>query len=160
MLDIVISAVLILISAVWTGVAVFDLGLWIPGVSADSGFVPMLFSVLTLVCSIPMLLDSIKKYKARDVEAEKAAKAAEPDTLKGKVIAFVRKYCPAFFAIFGILCLQFLGLIPMVLLLVLGWMKLINNFSWPKSVLIAGIVTVVIFLIFDMWLQIPFPGLI
>ena len=160
MLDIVISAVLILISAVWTGVAVFDLGLWIPGVSADSGFVPMLFSVLTLVCSIPMLLDSIKKYKARDVEAEKAAKAAEPDTLKGKVIAFVRKYGPAFFAIFGILCLQFLGLIPMVLLLVLGWMKLINNFSWPKSVLIAGIVTVVIFLIFDVWLQIPFPGLI
>ena len=160
MLDIVISAVLILISAVWTGVAVFDLGLWIPGVSADSGFVPMLFGVLTLVCSIPMLLDSIKKYKARDVEAEKAAKAAEPDTLKGKVIAFVRKYCPAFFAIFGILCLQFLGLIPMVLLLVLGWMKLINNFSWPKSVLIAGIVTVVIFLIFDVWLQIPFPGLI
>ena len=160
MLDIVISAVLILISAVWTGVAIFDLGLWIPGVSADSGFVPMLFSVLTLVCSIPMLLDSIKKYKARDVEAEKAAKAAEPDTLKGKVIAFVRKYCPAFFAIFGILCLQFLGLIPMVLLVVLGWMKLINNFSWPKSVLIAGIVTVVIFLIFDMWLQIPFPGLI
>ena len=160
MLDIVISAVLILISAVWTGVAVFDLGLWIPGVSADSGFVPMLFSVLTLVCSIPMLLDSIKKYKARDVEAEKAAKAAEPDTLKGKVIAFVRKYCPAFFAIFGILCLQFLGLIPMVLLVVLGWMKLINNFSWPKSVLIAGIVTVVIFLIFDVWLQIPFPGLI
>ena len=160
MLDIVISAALILISAVWTGVAVFDLGLWIPGVSADSGFVPMLFSVLTLVCSIPMLLDSIKKYKARDVEAEKAAKAAEPDTLKGKIIAFVRKYCPAFFAIFGILCLQFLGLIPMVLLLVLGWMKLINNFSWPKSVLIAGIVTVVIFLIFDMWLQIPFPGLI
>ena len=160
MLDIVISAVLILISAVWTGVAIFDLGLWIPGVSADSGFVPMLFSVLTLVCSIPMLLDSIKKYKARDVEAEKAAKAAEPDSLKGKVIAFVRKYCPAFFAIFGILCLQFLGLIPMVLLLVLGWMKLINNFSWPKSVLIAGIVTVVIFLIFDVWLQIPFPGLI
>lgn len=160
MLDIVISAALILISAVWTGVAVFDLGLWIPGVSADSGFVPMLFSVLTLVCSIPMLLDSIKKYKARDVEAEKAAKAAEPDTLKGKIIAFVRKYCPAFFAVFGILCLQFLGLIPMVLLVVLGWMKLINNFSWPKSVLIAGIVTVVIFLIFDMWLQIPFPGLI
>ena len=160
MLDIVISAALILISAVWTGVAVFDLGLWIPGVSADSGFVPMLFSVLTLVCSIPMLLDSIKKYKARDVEAEKAAKAAEPDTLKGKIIAFVRKYCPAFFAVFGILCLQFLGLIPMVLLVVLGWMKLINNFSWPKSVLIAGLVTVVIFLIFDMWLQIPFPGLI
>ena len=160
MLDIVISAVLILISAVWTGAAIFDLGLWIPGVSADSGFVPMLFGVLTLVCSIPMLLDSIKKYKARDVEAEKAAKAAEPDTLKGKVIAFVRKYCPAFFAVFGILCLQFLGLIPMVLLLVLGWMKLINNFSWPKSVLIAGIVTVVIFLIFDVWLQIPFPGLI
>lgn len=160
MLDIVISAALIVISAIWTGVAIFDLGLWIPGVSADSGFVPMLFSLLTLLCSIPMLLDSIKKYKARDVEAEKAAKAADPNSPKEKILAFVRKYCPAFFGIFGILCLQYLGLIPMVLLLVLGWMKLINNFSWPKSVLIAGVVTVVIYLIFDVWLQIPFPGLI
>ena len=115
---------------------------------------------LTLICSIPMLLDSIKTYKARDVEAEKAANAAAPNSPKEKILAFVRKYCPAFFGIFGILCLQYLGLIPMVFLLVLGWMKLINHFSWPKSVLIAGIVTVVIFLIFDVWLQIPFPGLI
>ena len=140
MSDIVISGALVLISSVWAYVAVFDLGLWIPGVSADSG--------------------SIKKYKAKDVEAEKAAKAADTSTTKAKVIAFVRKYCPAFFGVFGILCLQYLGLIPMVFLLVLGWMKLMNNFSWPKSVLIAGIVTVVIYLIFDMWLQIPFPGLI
>lgn len=160
MSDIVISGALVLISSVWAYVAVFDPGLWIPGVSADSGFVPLLFSLLTLLCSIPMLIASIKKYKARDVEAEKAAKAADTSTTKAKVIAFARKYCPAFFGVFGILCLQYLGLIPMVFLLVLGWMKLMNNFSWPKSVLIAGIVTVVIYLIFDMWLQIPFPGLI
>ena len=160
MSDIVISGALVLISSVWAYVAVFDLGLWIPGVSADSGFVPLLFSLLTLLCSIPMLIASIKKYKARDVEAEKAAKAADTSTTKAKIIAFVRKYCPAFFGVFGILCLQYLGLIPMVFLLVLGWMKLMNNLSWPKSVLSAGIVTVVIYLIFDMWLQIPFPGLI
>lgn len=160
MSDIVISGVLVLISAVWASVAVFDLGLWIPGVSADSGFVPLLFSLLTLCCSLPMLIASVKKYKAIDTAAEKKAKMADSAAVKEKILAFVRKYCPAFFGVFGILCLQYLGLIPMVFLLILGWMKLINRFSWPKSILISAIVAAVVFMIFDMWLQIPFPGLI
>ena len=69
-------------------------------------------------------------------------------------------YSPVFFGIFGILCLQYLGLIPMVFLIILGWMKLMNKFSWIKSILVAVVVMVAIFMIFDVWLQIPFPGLI
>lgn len=158
MSDILISAALILVSSVWAYVAVFDLGLWIPGVSADSGFIPLLFSLLVLGCSIPMLIQAIKKYRARDNAAE--AKADGFHITKEKALAFVQKYCPAFFAVAGILCLQYLGLIPMVFLLVFGWMKLMNRFGWIRSALIAGIVTVAIYVIFDVWLQIPFPGLI
>lgn len=160
MSDIIVSAAFVLISTVWTYIAVFDLGLWIAGVSADSGFVPMLFGLLTLACSIPMLIQAIKKYRERNVKAERKPETADTASGKGKVLAFMKKYCPAFFGAFGILCLQYLGLIPMVFLLLLGWMKLMNYFSWPKSVLISGIVTVVVYVIFDVWLQIPFPGLI
>lgn len=158
MSDILISAALILVSSVWAYVAIFDLGLWIPGVSADSGFIPLLFSLLTLGCSIPLLIQAVKKYRAKGKEAD--PKAAGSRVTKENALAFVQKYCPAFFAIVGILCLQYLGLIPMVFLLVFGWMKLMNRFGWLKSAMIAGIVTVVIYVIFDIWLQIPFPGLI
>ena len=162
--NIILAVVLIVLSLVWGWIGIFDLGLWIPGVSADSGFIPTLFSVVTLICAAVMLVQNIKKLKESKLESQPAEKKEEqtgaPADLKGKVLAFVKLYAPIFFGIFGILCLEFLGLIPMAFLIVLGWMKLMNNFPWVKSIIIAVAVTVVIFLVFDVWLQIPFPGLI
>lgn len=154
--EIILSAVLILVSVVWI-VMGFNLGLWIPGVSADSGFMPVLFGTLTLVCSALLLVQSIKKYNNRDKSADKKV---DMNLDKEKVMAFIKTYAPVPFAIFTALCLQYLGLIPAIFLLIFGWMKLMNNFTWKKSILIGVIVTVVIYAIFDMWLQIPFPGLI
>lgn len=154
--EIILSAVLILVSAVWI-VMGLDLGMWIPGVSADSGFMPVLFGTLTLVCSALLLIQSIKKYKERDKSQDKKT-SVKLD--KEKVIGFLKTYAPVPFAIFTILCLQYLGLIPAIFLLIFGWMKLMNNFPWGKSILIAVIVTAAIYAIFDLWLQIPFPGLI
>lgn len=157
--DIIFSIILIVLSLVWAGIGIFQLGLWIPGVSADSGFIPTVFALLTLICSVIMLVQAVKKYRNRDT-AEKKETVQETAGRKEQILAFVKKYAPVIFGIFGILCLQILGLIPAVLLLILGWMKLMNQFSWPKSLLIAVTVTVVIYGIFDLWLQIPFPGLI
>lgn len=160
--NIILAVVLIILSTVWGWIGIFDLGLWIPGVSADSGFIPTVFSVVTLICAVIMLVQSIKKYKENKAEAKPAEQAEEKAAvdIKSKILAFVKLYAPIFFGIFGILCLEFLGLIPMVFLIILGWMKLMNKFPWGKSIIIAVAVTVVIYLIFDMWLQIPFPGLI
>ena len=157
--NIILSIVLIVLSLVWCYIGIFDLGLWIPGVSADSGFIPTLFGAITLICCIVLLIENIKKYKAV-MPAEKKEEKAETSDMKAKILAFVKLYAPIFFCIFGILCLEILGLIPMVFLLIFGWMKLMNKFTWVKSGIVAVAVTVVIYLIFDMWLQIPFPGLI
>ena len=162
--NIILAVVLIVLSLVWGWVGIFDLGLWIPGVSADSGFIPTLFSIVTLLCAIVMLVQTIRKFQESKQNPQPAEKkedeAKAPTDLKGKILAFVKLYAPIFFGIFGILCLEILGLIPMVFLIILGWMKLMNNFPWGKSAIIAAAVTVIVFLIFDMWLQIPFPGLI
>lgn len=160
--NIILAVVLIVLSTVWGWIGIFDLGLWIPGVSADSGFIPTIFSVVTLICAVIMLVQSIKKYKESKAEAKPAEKVEEKAAVdtKSEILAFVKLYAPVFFGIFGILCLEFLGLIPMVFLMILGWMKLMNKFPWVKSIIVAVAVTVVIYLIFDMWLQIPFPGLI
>lgn len=157
--NIILAVILIVLSVVWGWIGIFDLGLWIPGVSADSGFIPTVFAVVTLICAVIMLVQNIKKYKESKAEAKPAEHTGEADR-KAQVLAFVKKYSPIFFGIFGVLCLEYLGLIPMVFLIILGWMKLMNKFSWVKSIIVAVAVTVVIFLIFDVWLQIPFPGLI
>lgn len=159
--DIILSVILILLSFVWAWVGIFDLGLWIPGVSADSGFIPTIFSVITLICSVIMLVQNMKKYrqnKPQTVEKQKE-KTDPPAGIKEKILAFVKRYFPVFLGVFGILCLQYLGLVPMVFLVIFGWMKLMNGFSWVKSVAFSAAVTVVVYMIFDVWLQIPFPGL-
>mgnify|MGYP003300284253 CR=1 FL=1 len=163
--NIILAVILIVLSLVWSGVGIFELGLWIPGVSADSGFIPTVFGIVTLICSVIMLVQNLKKYnesKNAPQAAEEVKKEEPPASqdIKGKIPAFVKKYAPVFFGLFGLLSLQYLGLIPMVFLIILGWMKLMNQFPWKKSILFAAVVTVVIYLIFDIWLQIPFPGLI
>lgn len=157
--DIVLSLVLIVLSAVWAWIGIFRLGLWILGVSADSGFIPTVFSVVTFICAVIMLVQAIKKRGAGQASPVLGEAAASSDA-KVRVLAFVRKYSVVLFGAFGALCLQFLGLIPMSFLLIFGWLKFMSQSAWVKSIDIAAIVTVAIYLVFDVWLQIPFPGLI
>ena len=156
--DLILSVVLIVLSLVWGYIGIFRLGLWIPGVSADSGFIPTVFSVVMLVCAVIMLAQTLQKRKSGEVPAdtESGEKAAG---IKEQLPAFCRKYSIVLFCIGGILCLQYLGLVPMCFLLVFCWMKFMNRFSWLKSILITVIATACIYMIFDFWLKIPFPGL-
>lgn len=147
--DTIMALVLIVLSLVWGWIGIFDLGLWIPGVSAGSGFIPTVFSAVTLICSVFLLVQSLKKPRE---PAEKPAPT--------KAAALLEKYAAIPFAAFGVLCLQYLGLVPMVFLVIFGWMKLLNRFSWAKSAAVAAAVTVAVYLVFDLWLQVPFPGLI
>lgn len=169
--DLILSLVLIVLSSVWAGIGIFKLGLWKPGVSADSGFIPTVFSVVTLICAVIMLVQTLRKMKS--VRAE-AADAGTDSTVpsgadagvktagisRDAVLGFIRKYSIVLFGVFGAIALKILGLIPMSLLVIFGWMKLINRASWLKSIVVAVLATVAIYLIFGMWLRIPFPGLI
>lgn len=156
--DIVLSIVLIVLSLVWAYIGIFDLGLWVPGVSADSGFIPTVFSVVTLICAVILLIQALKKRASG--QASPSNRGEEAAEAQNQALAFVKKYSVILFGAFGAVALQFLGLTPMCFLLIFGWLKLINNFSWVKSIAIAAVVTAAIYLIFVVWLQIPFPGLI
>ena len=164
--DIILSVALIILSCVWAGIGIFKLGLWVPGVSADSGFIPTVFSVVTLICSVLMLIQTLKKRKSGElnqetVPEEKAdADPEAPQDWKSRALAFIRQYAIILFGVFGALALKYLGLVPMSFLVIFGWMKLMNRASWVKSLTIGALATASIFLIFDMWLKIPFPGLI
>ncbi len=153
--DLILSVILIILALVWGYIGIFQLGLWIPGVSADSGFIPTVFSVVLLICAVLSLVQTLKKLREGGAEGG----AVENPLSNFELPAFIRKYSVVLFCIFGILCLQYLGLVPMCFLLIFGWMILMNRFPLVRSFLIAAIVTVCIYLIFDFWLKIPFPGL-
>ena len=89
--DIIFSAFLIVLSIIWIGEGL-RLGLWIPGVSADSGFVPTVFATLTLVTSLYVI---IKALKNRNVSAAKAADA-EPEETEEPKENVVRIFIPVF----------------------------------------------------------------
>ena len=158
--DIILSLALIVLSLIWAFIGIFQLGLWVPGVSADSGFIPTVFSVVTLICAVIMLVQALKKRKSGELPAKAEGAEEAPSGKKAQILALLKRYAVILFGVFGILCLQYLGLVPMSFLLIFGWLKLLNGFSWVKSIGIAAVVTAAIYLIFVVWLQIPFPGLI
>lgn len=160
MADIIFSLVLIVVSIAW----IFEgirLGLWIPGVSAGSGFVPAVFAALTLVSSFFVIYSSFKKRKvpaaeaasAQDGEEEKKAMIAEKTGL-----AKLGTLVPVLFGIGGIFCLQLFGLVITVFAISFLWLMFVSSQGLKKSLLIAALITLFIYMVFEFWLKIPFPG--
>lgn len=151
--DIIFSAFLIVLSIIWIGEGL-RLGLWIPGVSADSGFVPTVFATLTLVTSLYVI---IKALKNRNVSAAKAADA-EPEEAEEPKENMVRIFIPVFFCIGAIFCLKYFGLVITVVAISFLWMYFVSKLGLKKSLIFTVAVTLFVYLVFEFWLKIPFPG--
>ena len=151
--DIMMSLVLIVISIIWT-IEGLRLGLWIPGVSAGSGFVPTVFAVLTLLASIFLIVTTLKKGKTEEPKKEAAGQKVAGRLDLSRYGAVV----PVIFCIGGIFCLQLFGLVITVFAIGFLWMRFVSKIQWKKSLFYALLITLFIYMIFEFWLKIPFPG--
>ncbi len=160
MADIIFSLVLIVVSVAW----IFEgirLGLWIPGVSAGSGFVPAVFAALTLVSSVFVIYSSIKKRKAPAGEAAPAPEGQEEKKSAGAENTGLARFgtlVPVVFGIGAIFCLQLFGLVITVFAISFLWLMFVSCQGLKKSLLIAALITLFIYMVFEFWLKIPFPG--
>lgn len=158
MADIIFSLVLIVVSVVWIFEGV-RLGLWIPGVSAGSGFIPAVFAALTLVSSLFVIYASFKKRRASaeaaPVQNEEEAKS---DVTEKAGLAKFGTLVPVVFGVGGIVCLQLFGLVITVFAISFLWLMFVSLQGLKKSLLIAALVTLFIYMVFEFWLKIPFPG--
>lgn len=148
MADVILSLVLIALSAVWIAEGI-RLGLWIPGVSAGSGFIPAAFAALTLVSSLFVIASALKKRKQ------------EPETGKEETAAWKEQWktlIPVVFCLGGIVSLQLFGLVITVFAISFLWMYFVSRLNWKKVLLFSCAITLFIFLVFEFWLKIPFPG--
>lgn len=156
MADIIFSLVLIVVSIAWIFEGI-QLGLWIPGVSAGSGFVPAVFAVLTLVSSLVVIYISWKKNKVSTGSAPAEEVQIEEDSQKTGLAKFGTAV-PVLFCVGGIVCLQLFGLVITVFAISFLWLMFVSNQGLKKSLLITAAITLFIYMVFEFWLKIPFPG--
>lgn len=157
MADIIFSLVLIVVSVAWIFEGI-QLGLWIPGVSAGSGFVPAVFAALTLVSSLFVIYSSVKKRRAA---AEAAPAPEQEETGDGGQKTGLAKFgtlVPVLFCVGAIVCLQLFGLVITVFAISFLWLMYVSSQGLKKSLLVAVLITLFIYMVFEFWLKIPFPG--
>lgn len=156
MADIIFSLVLVVISIVWM-IEGINLGFWIPGVSAGSGFIPAVFAGLTLVSSLVVIYSSLKKRKTvGDTPAEIQEEVVEEEPKAG--LAKFGTLVPIVFCVGAIFCLQLFGLVITVFAVSFLWLMFVSNQGLKKSLLIGFLITLFIYMVFEFWLKIPFPG--
>lgn len=113
------------------------LGVWNkPG----PGLWPFIISALMAVISLTLLVK------------EKGSATAEAFTAKSRMFLYAVGGIAGFIVLF-----QWLGfLLPGALLLLL-WLKYLSRESWRMSVLLAVLVAISFYVVFVVWLKIPFP---
>jgi len=154
MLRIVISVILIIISCVWMFMGINEYGMWIPGVSADAGFIPTVFGAIVLLFSVVKLVKDIKAY----VASRQGEAAVEKSAVSFKdVLVKLKPLLPAVTAILAILLIKFLGMVIGTYLSLFFYMKVVNNDKWVKSLWVTAVITLFFYAVFVLWLKVPFP---
>ncbi|MBQ3829735.1 MAG: tripartite tricarboxylate transporter TctB family protein [Spirochaetales bacterium] len=154
MLRIVISVILIIISCVWMFMGINEYGMWIPGVSADTGFIPTVFGAIVLLFSVVKLVKDIKAY----VASRQGEAAVEKSAISFKdVLVKLKPLLPAVTAILAILLIKFLGMVIGTYLALFFYMKVVNNDKWVKSLWVTAVITLFFYSVFVLWLKVPFP---
>ncbi|MBQ6123842.1 MAG: tripartite tricarboxylate transporter TctB family protein [Spirochaetales bacterium] len=154
MLRIVISVILIIISCVWMFMGINEYGMWIPGVSADTGFIPTVFGAIVLLFSVVKLVKDIKAY----VASRQGEAAVEKSAISFKdVLVKLKPLLPAVTAILAILLIKFLGMVIGTYLALFFYMKVVNNDKWVKYLLVTAVITLFFYAVFVLWLKVPFP---
>lgn len=156
MLRIVISVLLILIACLWMYMGIAEYGMWIPGVSADTGFIPTVFGAIVLLFSVVKLVKDIKAYRQARAEAvEGEAEAKQASFME--FLVKLKPLLPAVTAVLAILLIKFLGMVIGTFLSLFFYMKVVNNDKWVKSLWVPAVITLFFYAVFVLWLKVPFP---
>ena len=154
MLRIVISVLLILVAGLWMYMGIAEYGMWIPGVSADTGFIPTVFGAIVLIFSVVKLVKDIKALRQARTEAV---------TTETKRVSFMeilvklKPLLPALTAVLAIVLIKFLGMVIGTFLSLFFYMKVVNNDKWLKSLWVPAVITLFFYAVFVLWLRVPFP---
>jgi hypothetical protein len=84
--------------------------------------------------------------------AGKAAKLHETFVEWGPFKQVLSVLIPAFAFVVGV---QLIGIYVAAAIYIAGFMRFIGKYGWPKSILLAIIVSAAAFMMFEVWFQVP-----
>ena len=154
MLRIVISVLLIIVSCLWMFMGIFEYGMWIPGVSADTGFIPTVFGGIVLLFSVVKLIRDIKAYShsRQELVVEGKQKASFLE-----ILVKLKPLLPAVVAALAIVLIKVFGMVIGTYVSLFIYMKFVNNDKWIKSIWVPAVITLFFYAVFVLWLRVPFP---
>lgn len=150
----IVEGLFIISSFLWMVLGIVNYGFWGKGLPGD-GFFPFFSAALTFIlCVSDLVLYLHKKGKHNPDTQEKEQENSD-------VLGFVPHKLKPFFItgyiVLGTFILQYVGVLTATFFMCLIWLVYIAKKPVVHSLLYAFAVTVVIFFIFVVWLQIPFP---
>ena len=112
-------------------------GLW-KGITIAGGFVPTVVGGLVLILSILMIISKSKRNEKADPFEKKAL-------------------IPVAAMVVILLCNLLVGLLPACMVVSFLWLRFIEKYSWKSSILSTAFLWIFIYLVFRLWLNVPFP---
>lgn len=137
-MDAIIVLLEIIFSVVWIYFG-FIYGFWKKG-RPGGGFIGVLFGAVILVIALIM---GIKMLIKRDFGK--------------KIKLHLSAFFPIIIGAVAVASSYLVGFIPAILLFMVGWLRFISKYRWVKTLLISVLFTIGIYLIFVVWLRVPFP---
>ncbi len=128
-----IPGILALAAAAWLYMAIAVYGIWDEG--PLGGFMPLIASLVTLGFSLASIIRGGGGDKRWHL------------TVFISVVLIVAL----------ILLIPFIGMLPAMLLMLIGWFRCLEKYPWRFSLITSACVILCVWLIFALWLKVPFP---
>jgi|GEM_PF-1321147 len=126
------------------------------------GFFPTLCGIAILACGIGIVSGHLRKHKiskANNPEQEEKTEKEEQEEQENIVNVNELKNL-ALFGVLGIMVLllaEYIGLLTCLGIAVFAYLKIQGKESWRKSILVGVGMTVFLYLVFVLFLQVPVP---
>lgn len=121
-----------------------SLKIWAPSGGPKEGFLPLLCTIVLLVCAVMLIFTSNKTQVKKKEENKK-----QPDEIKPLIF---------FSLMFGsILLINHIGYILSFALFLIGTLTIVQRISFLKSLQIYIILMAFVYIIFIWWLDVPLP---
>lgn len=156
-MELTIHILIFLLGGYWVQQGIFVYKFWVKGLPG-SGFMPVLFGLLLMVLTGFLLVQIVrKKIKKKDSEVAIEELDDQPTKDTDSYPAWLRPLIPALYTLISIGLMVVVGVVPAMFLTAFIWLFFIAKIKIGKSLLVTVIVTLVVYLVFVLWLKIPFP---
>ncbi len=112
------------------------------------GFLPIVIGIGIFISSISCIVQSVYKYKKLDTDTKFISK--EGATRLGIFIAVLTG---------ALLLNEIFGLLISMVVFMIVILRYVEKYSWFVSIRVAIISNIIFYLIFEIWLRVPLPGI-